>query len=98
MQDITNRGVESTIVKTILELGKYLNLRLVAEGVETENQLAYLGSYDCQIFQCYFFEKTCAILTFEKKLVQNKNFSNDIHMIPIIRKKTQKTIKNNSLK
>ena len=37
VQEITNRGVESTIVKSILELGKNLNLRVVAEGVETES-------------------------------------------------------------
>ena len=34
-----------------------LNLRVVAEGVETVSQLAYLGNYGCQIFQGYFFEK-----------------------------------------
>ena len=96
VQDITNRSAESTIVKTILELGKNLNLRVVAEGVETESQLAYLGNYGCQIFQGYFFEKPCAVTTFEKKLMQNTNFSNTMHMIPAI-KKTQKTIKNNSL-
>ena len=68
VQAITNRGVESTIVKTILELGKNLNLRVVAEGVETESQLAYLANYGCQIFQGYFFEKPCAVTTFEKKV------------------------------
>ena len=96
VQAITNRGVESTIVKTILELGKNLNLRVVAEGVETESQLAYLANYGCQIFQGYFFEKPCAVTTFEKKLMQSTNFSNAMHMIPTI-KKTQKSIKNNSL-
>ena len=73
-----------------------LNLRVVAEGVETVSQLAYLGNYGCQIFQGYFFEKPYTGTSFEKKLIQNTNFSNAMHMIPTI-KKTQKTIKNNSL-
>ena len=90
VQAITNRGVESTIVKSILELGKNLNLRVVAEGVETESQLAYLGNYGCQIFQGYFFEKPCAVTTFEKKLMQNTNFSNAMHMIPIIKKRRKR--------
>ena len=90
VQEITNRGVESTIVKSILELGKNLNLRVVAEGVETESQLAYLGNYGCQIFQGYFFEKPCAVTTFEKKLMQNTNFSNAMHMIPIIKKRRKR--------
>ena len=65
VQDIASGNVESAIVQTILQMGKNLNLRIVAEGVESENQLAYLSNYGCSIFQGYFFERPASISTFE---------------------------------
>jgi diguanylate cyclase (GGDEF)-like protein/PAS domain S-box-containing protein len=68
VHDITNSGVESTIVQTILQMGKNLKLRIVAEGVETEHQMAYLRNYGCNLFQGYFFEMPCAVDIFEENL------------------------------
>jgi diguanylate cyclase len=72
VQDIINSGVESSIVQTILQIGKNLKLRIVAEGVETEHQLAYLRNFGCNIFQGYFFEKPCPKDVFEKSLNLNR--------------------------
>ncbi|MCK9606608.1 MAG: EAL domain-containing protein [Methylomonas sp.] len=44
-----------SIVRTILVLGQSLNLQIMAEGVETEQQLDYLISGGCQYFQGYLF-------------------------------------------
>ncbi len=76
VQDITNSGVESTIVRTILQMGKNLKLRIVAEGVESEHQLAYLRNYGCNLFQGYFFELPCAIDVFEQHL--NEKFTKEL--------------------
>ncbi|MFI3154898.1 MAG: EAL domain-containing protein [Methylococcaceae bacterium] len=46
---------DSAIVRTILALGKNLDLNVIAEGVETEIQYGYLASYGCLIFQGYLF-------------------------------------------
>jgi diguanylate cyclase (GGDEF)-like protein len=45
------------IVKTIIRLAQSLNKPVVAEGVETEDQLAALRRMDCEIGQGYFFSK-----------------------------------------
>ena len=43
----------------LIQLGKTLNLQTVAEGVEKEDQLDVLRSFDCNIGQGYHFSKPC---------------------------------------
>ena len=43
------------IVKTLATLGSGLNLKVVAEGVETVEQLVYLSGLGCQYAQGYLF-------------------------------------------
>jgi diguanylate cyclase (GGDEF)-like protein/PAS domain S-box-containing protein len=79
VKDFTKNPIDLTIVQTILQMGKNLNLRIVAEGVETEGQMAYLSNYGCNIFQGYFFAKPCNIHQFEQDLaglVTNKTANN----------------------
>ena len=45
------------IVKTITTLAKTLNMNVVAEGVETQEQLRYLQQVHCDTVQGYFFSK-----------------------------------------
>ena len=45
------------IVKTIVTLAQTLDMSVVAEGVETQEQLDYLESLNCQKAQGYFFSK-----------------------------------------
>lgn len=72
VKDFTKNPVDLTIVQTILQMGKNLHLRIVAEGVETESQMAYLSNYGCSMFQGYFFSKPCSVSTFEKALLPTK--------------------------
>ncbi len=50
-------GEEVHIVKTIIMLGHNLGMYIVAEGVETPDQLAQLRSLQCEYGQGYFFAK-----------------------------------------
>jgi diguanylate cyclase (GGDEF)-like protein/PAS domain S-box-containing protein len=68
VNDMVKSDVEASIVQTILQMGKNLKLRIVAEGVETEQQMAALQHYGCGLFQGYFFERPCEVNTFEKNL------------------------------
>jgi EAL domain-containing protein (putative c-di-GMP-specific phosphodiesterase class I) len=43
------------IVKTVIELGRNMGLRVVAEGVETVEQLEVLRALDCDEAQGFFF-------------------------------------------
>ena len=45
------------IINSIIELSHYLNILVVAEGVETKEQLEYLKKSSCDIIQGYYFSR-----------------------------------------
>ena len=55
--DLQEGSSGATIVKVAIALGQGLNLQVIAEGVETAEQLAFLQSLHCEIGQGYFFSK-----------------------------------------
>lgn len=48
---------EAKIVKSTISLGQDLGFDVIAEGVETEQQLAYLQKLNCKLFQGYLFNR-----------------------------------------
>ncbi|MBY0380579.1 MAG: EAL domain-containing protein [Xanthobacteraceae bacterium] len=50
---IGKNGQSSTIIRAIIGLGQALDLRIIAEGVETEQQLAFLAAAGCSEMQGY---------------------------------------------
>jgi len=50
-------GEDAQIVQTIIILGHNLGMDIVAEGVETAEQLAHLRSLQCEYGQGYFFAR-----------------------------------------
>jgi|GEM_PF-6856287 len=54
-----------SILSTVVNLAKLLNLNLVAEGVENEQQVKYLHSIGCDIVQGFFFAKPMPLSDFE---------------------------------
>lgn len=55
VRDVAVNADDATIVGTIIHMGQSLNLDVVAEGVESEEQLAFLQSYDCTYVQGLLF-------------------------------------------
>ncbi|HXE96982.1 MAG TPA: EAL domain-containing protein [Dongiaceae bacterium] len=53
---LTTRN-DAAVVNTIIAMGQGLGMELVAEGVETEEQLRYLAERDCAIIQGYYFSQ-----------------------------------------
>ena len=45
----------AAIADAILALAKSMNLRVVAEGIETKEQMRYLADRDCDLMQGYYF-------------------------------------------
>jgi EAL domain-containing protein (putative c-di-GMP-specific phosphodiesterase class I) len=62
---------DASIVNTIIALGLSLGLEVLAEGVETEEQLQLLLSNGCQAFQGYLFSKPVPIDDFELILTRD---------------------------
>ena len=59
---------DAVIVRTIIAMGHNLNMKVVAEGVETEEQLAALKEYGCDVIQGYLVSKPVPAEEFEKFL------------------------------
>jgi diguanylate cyclase (GGDEF)-like protein/PAS domain S-box-containing protein len=57
IRDIKPGSEEATITGAIIALGRALKLRVIAEGVETEAQLAFLRGRGCDEFQGYLFSR-----------------------------------------
>jgi len=57
------------LVKAIVSVGRSLNMVLVAEGVETPEQAAYLHQVGCHLAQGYLFSRPVEIAAFDKLLV-----------------------------
>ncbi len=55
--DISNDNDDVAIVEAVLGLGRHFNMKVVAEGVEDEEQLNFLKSQGCDIAQGYFISK-----------------------------------------
>jgi diguanylate cyclase (GGDEF)-like protein/PAS domain S-box-containing protein len=55
VRQITTSPEETTIVTAVIGMGRSLKLRVVAEGVETQEQLAFLRSHQCEEAQGYYF-------------------------------------------
>lgn len=54
---IGNRGREYQVVGLIINLAKVFGLKIVAEGVETEEQFTLLRDLGCHVIQGYYFSK-----------------------------------------
>ena len=55
MQSITSAHDDGVIVRAIISMGNSLKLKVVAECVETANQLDFLKTRHCEEGQGYFF-------------------------------------------
>ncbi|MDN6320127.1 MAG: EAL domain-containing protein [Marinobacter sp.] len=78
IRDLLINEEDTRITNTIIDLGKSLNLTVIAEGVETAEQEYYLSQRGCKLAQGYFFSKPVRPADFEtfvqgfhKNLVDN---------------------------
>ena len=57
VDDIIYHSNQGIMVKTIIDMGLNLNFAVIAEGIETDEQLHFLKENECKIGQGYFFSK-----------------------------------------
>ena len=57
VRDITTDADDAAITLAIISMAHSLGLKVIAEGVETEAQLAFLAAHGCEQMQGYYFSK-----------------------------------------
>jgi diguanylate cyclase (GGDEF)-like protein len=68
IRQITEMPSETAIVKAVLSMARSLNLRVVAEGVETKSELDFLQDHKCDEAQGYYFSHPLPVRQFEEFL------------------------------
>jgi EAL domain-containing protein (putative c-di-GMP-specific phosphodiesterase class I) len=71
VDDIGSDRNGEVIVETIVAMARHLQLDVIAEGVETELQFAFLRGQGCHKFQGYYFSHPLAADQFGKLLREN---------------------------
>lgn len=62
--DNAERG--QIVIKDTIALAKHLNMEIVAEGIETEDQVNFLRNLGCDMIQGFYFAKPMPVNEFEK--------------------------------
>jgi len=68
VRQITTSPDETSIVTAVISMGRSLKLRVIAEGVETAEELAFLQAHHCDEAQGYFFSRPIPPQQFAKLL------------------------------
>ncbi|MBD0380864.1 putative bifunctional diguanylate cyclase/phosphodiesterase [Paenibacillus sedimenti] len=70
VHELGTQKADKTIAKAIIDLGHNLGLRVVAEGVETKEQLEILTAQECDEIQGYYISKPLELDNLEQFLLQ----------------------------
>jgi len=76
----TNRN-DASVVNAVINMGRSLHMRVVAEGVETREQLSFLQENACSEAQGYFFSRPVDALTFEEGIRGGFSRSSDVEQM-----------------
>jgi diguanylate cyclase (GGDEF)-like protein/PAS domain S-box-containing protein len=68
VQEITPGSTVAPIVSAVISMAKSLKRRVIAEGVETRDQLAFLQAEDCDEAQGYYFSRPIIAQQFAREL------------------------------
>jgi EAL domain-containing protein (putative c-di-GMP-specific phosphodiesterase class I) len=72
---MTDHNENAEIVRTILMLARSLKMNVVAEGVETKDQLAQLALLECEYGQGYYFSRPLSVDAASKLLADRVTYT-----------------------
>lgn len=79
IKDMPANNESITIVSAILAMAKEMKLKVLAEGVETEEQFLFLKEKGCDYAQGYYFSKPLPAAEFTKFLMTHKKNESAIY-------------------
>lgn len=89
VRDIAKSPSDAAITTAIIAMGNSLNMSVVAEGVEDEQQLAFLRKYGCEKIQGYFASKPVEASELTRLLVRGAPLiSTDLYELTMTPKKS----------
>ena len=71
VRNIEHEEKDIHLVALILDIAKNLKIPVVAEGVETAEQVRLLKDLGCQLVQGYYFSRPLQALEFEETYIRN---------------------------
>jgi diguanylate cyclase (GGDEF)-like protein/PAS domain S-box-containing protein len=71
VRDVLSDPNDAAIARTIVALGQSMGLAVIAEGVETEAQRAFLEANGCRAYQGYLFSKPIPVNKFEELVLRS---------------------------
>jgi diguanylate cyclase (GGDEF)-like protein/PAS domain S-box-containing protein len=74
IRQISEGSAETTIIAAVINLGRSLNMRIVAEGLETEEELVFLKSHQCDEAQGYYFSRPVCAQEFARLLEASPSY------------------------
>jgi diguanylate cyclase (GGDEF)-like protein/PAS domain S-box-containing protein len=79
IDDIATSSEDRHMAQAIITIAHNLGLKVVAEGVEHENQLSILRRFKCEMLQGYLYSKPLSSTRFERLLKENHELNKMIH-------------------
>jgi diguanylate cyclase (GGDEF)-like protein/PAS domain S-box-containing protein len=73
VRDIATDPSDAIIVQTIISMGRTLGLEVIAEGVESEDQLELLRQYGCNAYQGYLFGAPLPAKDLERRMTESRD-------------------------
>ncbi|RYG85166.1 MAG: phosphodiesterase, partial [Alphaproteobacteria bacterium] len=70
IRDVTTDPEDAAVVKAVIYLGRSFDMEVIAEGVETQEQLDFLKTEDCAEVQGYLFGKPMPAGEFEARFIR----------------------------
>jgi diguanylate cyclase (GGDEF)-like protein/PAS domain S-box-containing protein len=75
VRDLSTDADDATLTRAIINLAQNLRLKVIAEGVETEDQLAFLRANGCDEMQGYLFAKPAGAEECERMLREGRKLA-----------------------
>lgn len=75
VKDINLNQKNATITKSLIEMAHQLNLTVVAEGIETKEELKILTDYNCDYCQGYLFSRPLPFTDFQELLKKGNSIN-----------------------